>query len=507
MRVVFVAMVAAGVTCGSVFADVPAKPTYAKDVAPIMFENCTDCHRAGQIGPMSLLTYQEVRPWAKSIGKNVGERVMPPWDADHGYGPWKNDRSLSQDEIDTIVNWVNNGAPRGNPKDLPVAPVYGDGEWTLGAPDYVIEFDNYDVAAGGPDQFHDYIYETDLSEDKWITKVEILPGASEVVHHVILWKGDRNGGNPTGWIGAWAAGATPMEFHEGSGRMLKKGAVIRGDFHYHPTEEAYSDTTRVGFHFAKGKVEKELVNLWVMNSEFAIPPGASDHEVISRYTFVEDSHVISLTPHMHYRGKDFVFTATYPDGTQRELLKVSKYDFNWQTEYRFESPEPMPKGTRIECVAHFDNSAGNEANPDPTKILYFGPESYDEMMIGFIDYIVDEGVSPSIKVDPIAQKIENLIDIHPGDVYSLKVPLDPTKGPQLTVLLLPKEGDGGWYVPIGNFAARTLVKEIVWNGNEFTATAVIPGQGNMELNGSVNPPASEITVFMRGFPIKGTIER
>ncbi|HIA48315.1 MAG TPA: hypothetical protein EYN96_10210 [Candidatus Hydrogenedentes bacterium] len=507
MRVLFTAVAAVGVTCGAAFADVPANPTYAKDVAPIMFENCTDCHRVGQIGPMSLLTYQEVRPWAKSIGKYVGDRAMPPWDADHGYGPWKDDRSLSQDEIDTIVNWVNTGAPRGNPKDLPAAPVYGESAWTLGEPDYVIEFDNYDVAAGGPDQFHDFNVQTELSEDKWITKVEILPGASEVVHHVILWKGDRGDSNPTGWIGAWAAGADPMQFHEGTGRMLQKGAVVRGDFHYHPAEESYTDKTQVGFHFSKSEVTKELVNLWVMNSEFAIPAGASNHEVKSRYTFAEDSHLISLAPHMHYRGKDFVYTATYPDGREKELLKVSDYDFNWQTAYIFENPEAMPKGTRIDCVAHFDNSEGNEANPDPTKTLYFGPESYDEMMIGFIDYIVDEGVSPSAKVDPIVQKIENLLEMHPGNVYSLNVPVDPSKGPQLTALLLPKEGDGGWYVPIGSFAARALVKDIVWNGNDFTATAVLPGQGGMELKGTVNPAAGEITVIMQGLSVKGTIEQ
>ena len=292
MRVVLATLAIAGVASGSAFAAAPAKPTYTKDVAPIMFENCTSCHRAGQIGPMSLLSYQEVRPWAKAIGKNVSDGAMPPWGADHGFGPWQDDRSMSQDEIDTVVNWVNNGAPRGNPKDMPAVPVYSKSEWNLGEPDYVIEFENFDVPGNGPDLFHDHVINTDLSEDKWITKVEVLPGADEVVHHVILWKGDQGGGKATGWIGAWAAGAEPMNFPEGTGRMLKKGSVIRGDMHYHPADKDFSDKTRVGFHFADGPVDKELVNLWVLNAEFKIPAGEGNHEVTSQYKFLEDSHLI-----------------------------------------------------------------------------------------------------------------------------------------------------------------------------------------------------------------------
>jgi hypothetical protein len=508
MRVVLsAALIVAGTACGTASADVPANPTYTKDVAPILFENCTGCHRAGQVGPMSLLTYQEVRPWAKSIGKNVADGAMPPWDADHGYGPWIEDRSMSKDEIATIVNWVNAGAPQGNPKDLPASPIYSTNEWSLGDPDLVVTFDNFDVPGGGPDLFHDHIVQTPLKEDKWITDIEILPGASEVVHHVILWKGQQGGGNPQGWVGAWAAGATPMQFPDGVGRKLEEGSTLRGDMHYHPADEDFSDSTRVGFHFADGDVEKELVNLWVMNAEFVIPPGADNHEVKSRYTFGEDSHLISLTPHMHYRGKDFVYTASYPDGTSKELLKVSKYDFAWQTEYRFEDPESMPKGTRIDCVAHFDNSEGNAANPDPSKTLTFGTDSYDEMMIGFIDYIVDDGMSPKAIADPIEQKIADLVDMHSGFVYSLKVPLDASKGMQKTAIVMPREGDGGWYIPLGAIAVRAAITDITWSGNDFTATLTIPGQGTQDLKGSVNPAAGEITVIMRGFPLKGVLEQ
>lgn len=504
MRKISLFMAAFGLVAGgNAVAELTAaveKPTYTKDIAPILFENCASCHREGQIGPMSLLTYQEVRPWAKSISKNVAERQMPPWDADHGFGPWIEDRSMSQAEIDTIVNWVENGAQRGNPKDMPAAPAFSDSEWSLGEPDYVIQFENYDVPAGGPDLFHDHIVQTEITEDKWITEVEILPGSNEVVHHVILWQGERGDTNPQGWVGAWAAGATPMQFPDGVGRQLKEGSTIRGDMHYHPTDKAHSDSTRIGFHFSDKEIEKELVNLWVMNNEFAIPAGDANHQVKSRHTFLEDSHLISLTPHMHYRGKDFIYTAKYPDGTSKDLLKVSDYDFNWQTEYRFESPEAMPKGTVIDCVAHFDNSAGNEANPDPTKTIYFGPESYDEMMIGFIDYIVDEGVRPKVKADPIATKLENLLTEHAGDLYSLTVP-----GMGKTIVLMPREGRAAWYVPMGGFAVSAQIKDVVWNGDEFAGTLVIPGQGEQELKGSVNAAAKEITVFMRGLPLKGQL--
>lgn len=501
-----ISLAVGGTAVAELTAAVP-NPTYTKDVAPILFENCASCHREGQVGPMSLLTYQEVRPWAKSIQKNVAEGAMPPWDADHGFGPWIDDRSMSQAEIDTVVNWVEQGAKRGNPKDMPDSPTFSDSEWSLGEPDYVIQFESHDVPGNGPDLFHDFIHETNLTEDKWLTDVEVLPGSSEVVHHVILWKGARGGGNPQGWIGAWAAGAAPQQFAEGTGRKLEAGSVVRGDMHYHPAEEDYTDATRVGFHFSDGPIEKELVNLWVMNAEFKIPAGAANHEVKSKYTVLEDSHLISLTPHMHYRGKDFIYTATFPDGSSKDLLSVSDYDFNWQTEYRFEDPLAVPKGTVIDCVAHFDNSTGNEANPDPTKDIRFGPESYDEMMIGFIDFVVDDGMSPTVEVDPITAKIENLLAIHPGEIYSLKVPLDPAKGMQKTAIHLPKEGDGGWYIPLGSFAARAAIEGLTWTGNEFTGTMIVPGQPAQEFKGSINPAAGEVTVFMRGFPLKGVLEK
>jgi len=470
-------------------------PTYTKDIAPILNENCVVCHRPGDIGPMSLMRYREVRPWAKSIQKNVQEGVMPPWHADPGFGPFRNERSLNQDEIDTIVSWVENGTPRGNPDDLPPLPTFGEDGWKLGEPDLVLELEPVTVPADGPDQFHDLIAETNLDEDKWIEAVEILPGERSVVHHVILWQGGASG-NQEGWIGAWAAGAQPMVFPAGTGRLLKKGQKVIGDMHYHPAGKAATDRTQIGFHFAEGNtVEKELINLWVMNAEFAIPPGDPNYEAHASHTFAQDSQILTLTPHLHYRGKDFRYTLTYPDGHKTDLLTVSNYDFNWQTVYEFEEPVPAPAGARIDCVAHWDNSADNPNNPDPNRTVYFGPESYDEMMIGFVDYVVDEGVRPVEQTDPVITKMQELARTFPGEVFKVMI-RQGGQGFEPSALHLPPQGQGGWYVRVGSIAGKAPITDIVWSGKDFTAIARIPGQDPAQLAGTVTESGLRMTMDM-----------
>lgn len=488
--------------CGVVFAsatataDVPSKPTYSKDIAPIVNANCVGCHRPGSSGPMSLLSYDEVRPWSKSISKYVQQKVMPPWHADEGFGPFKDARTLTDDEIATITRWVDQGAKQGNPSDLPTAPVFNEDGWAFGEPDYIFTLDEVTVPGNSPDQFHDLVHQTNFDEDKWLTAVQIRPGNSKVVHHVILWKGD--GTNQTGWIDAWAAGAAPNNFPEGTGRILPKGGSIIADMHYHPAETDETDSTQVGLYFAKkDEVEKELVNLWVMNASFEIPPGDANYQAISTHTFAQDSQILSLTPHMHYRGKDFNYTATYPDGRKEELLKVSKYDFNWQTAYYFEEPVAAPKGTRIDCVAHFDNSEGNLANPDPTKTVRFGNQSYDEMMIGFVDYVVDEGVSPAANDGPVGAKILSLVEQHPGDIYKAIMGQGPT-GNQISGIHLPRTGDGGWYIEFNGIAVRAALTDIQWTDNDFTSNINIPGQGAQPVSGSLNAATGDLTVKIQG---------
>ena len=463
--------------------EVPAKPTYSKDVAPILDANCVQCHREGDIAPMALTTYEEVRPWAKSILQNVGNRVMPPWHADPGYGPFKNERKLSDNEVATIVKWAETGAPQGNPADRPELPVFAvDGEWRLGEPDYVITFDETTVEAGGRDEFYNFEHKVDLPEDKWIKSIEIIPGSREVVHHVILWQ--QGGDQPQqGWLSAWAAGADPTIFPEKTGRMLYKNATIIGDMHYHPAEgETYTDATRVGLHFAEDEaVEKELVNLWVMNADFKIPAGDPNYQAKSEYTFEQDSIIMGLTPHLHYRGKDFKYTLYYPDGKEEELLKVSKYDFNWQTGYEFVEPIEVPEGARIECIAHWDNSADNPHNPDPTRDVTFGNESYDEMMIGFVDYIVKDGVRPVQKKSPVLPVLNKLAEKDPGQVFRADF---PGQGPM--AIHLPKEGEGGWYVDFNGIAGKARLYDIVWDGESFTCKMAIPGQPLQDLEGAID---------------------
>lgn len=507
MRNVFLFGALMAVTPGLALAVNVDKPTYSKDIAPILDANCVHCHRPGDVAPMALRTYDEVRPWVKSMAQKVGEKQMPPWHADPGYGPWSNDRSLSGEQIATITRWIETGAPQGNPADRPASQVALErGEWALGTPDYVFEFDPYDMAADGPDQFRNPIHQTNFGEDKWITAVEIAPKEKSVVHHVILWLKEDAESSQQGWLSAWAGGTGPDELPKGTGRLLTKGSAIMGDMHYHATGKGATDVTRVGLYFGKTEdVQKELVNLWVMNAEFQIPAGDPNYEARSTYTFAQDAHVLGLAPHMHYRGKDFAYTATFPDGTSKELLKVSKYDFNWQTNYEFKDALAVPKGTRIDCVAHWDNSANNPANPDPTKDVTFGPQSYDEMMIGFVDYVVDEGVRPKPTNSQIEQKINELAQKYPGQVFRVDIPGQGASG-----VHVPKEGEGGWWVSFNGVVASARLYDIKWDGDAFKCEMAIPGQALQHLEGKVDRAAGvfSFTITLdegQKFPGQGTI--
>jgi hypothetical protein len=478
-------------------------PTYNRDVAPILNAHCVGCHSPDQIGPMSLRSYDEARPWAKSIGRYVEDRMMPPWHADRGFGPWKNDRSLSADQVDTIVRWVQAGAPRGE-GEAPVPPAVVETEWTLGPPDRILEIEPVEIAADGPDQFVQKVIPTGFESDQFVTAIEILPGNRSVVHHVLLWMANESGTAPQAMLGGWAAGADPNVMPEGTGRLVKKGHPLIFDMHYHPYGVAATDKTRIGIHLADAghPIEKELVNLWVLNADFQIPAGAPSVEARSSYTFDQDVTVLSLTPHMHYRGKDFQFTATLPDGTSRELLKVSHYDFNWQTGYEFAEPISLPAGSRIDCLAHWDNSTANANNPDPTKDVSWGQQSTDEMMIGFVDYTVKDGVSPK-PTSPLLGKLPDFAAQYPGQVWRVDVQVQPGKPAEPTAVHLPRQGNGGWYVSMGNLVLPAPIRDIVWDGNKVTAKADIPGQGPIEMSGVVLE-SGDIDITMGGGTIRGT---
>ncbi len=489
----WVAMLTLG---GTAFGDVPKRPTFGKDVAPILYQNCIGCHREGQSGPMSLITYDEVRPWAKAIHKNVSERIMPPWHADEGIGHFSNNRSLSEDEVETIVRWVKNNAPRGKRSDLPAAPHFDD-SWALGQPDHIVTFDEVKVPGGGPDRFHDLVVKTDFPEDKWIAAIEVLPSNPRVAHHVIVYQLGVGENSPQGWLGAWAAGMDPMVFAKGTGRILKKGATLVGDMHYHPTEEDAVDQTRMGLHFADADdIEKEVVNLWIQNSDFKIPAGNPSYKARATFTFQQDSYVVSLLPHMHYRGKSFHYTAKYPDGRKEKLLSVSNYDFAWQTLYHLEEPLFMPKGTRIDCLAEWDNSADNPNNPDPTRDVTFGSESFDEMLIGFVDYIVAEGVRPvsaEVRLEALQAEWTESKDAHLYRLDAIEPDNDGEPNRYPGVAYLPPTGNGEWHIAARGVLQQSEVRDIQWDGDAFSGTVIIPNLGTYTFSGQVDPTTGNVT--------------
>jgi hypothetical protein len=406
MRVLKVTAITAGLAAVlsiGVSASGPGKTsaTFTRDIAPILFNRCIECHRAGEIAPMSLLTYQEVRPWAKSIKQRVLERSMPPWSADPHVGKFKNDPSLSQKEIDTIVSWVDAGSPKGDDKDMPPTPKFTEG-WTIGKPDVVLTMqEEHLVPADGTIPYLYFTIPTNFKEDKWIQAMEIRPGSRAVVHHVIAFvqdggangrRGAAAGGEVQqgrGQLGGITPNKTGVVFGPGTARLIKAGSNIVFQMHYTTNGQATKDRTSIGLVFSKEPPVKTLVTGNAMNARFVIPPGEASHEVKSSTTFKEDVHLTSFMPHMHFRGKDFKYTAVYPDGRSEVLLNVPKYDFNWQLTYIPEKPIALPKGTRLDCVAHFDNSTQNKYNPDPTKEVRWGDQTWEEMMIGWFSFTRD----------------------------------------------------------------------------------------------------------------------
>jgi mono/diheme cytochrome c family protein len=372
----------------------PAKKqiTFNKDVAPILFKNCAVCHRPDDIAPFSVLSYKDARPWAKSMREKVASREMPPWGADPRHGEFSNDTRLKQSEIDAIVAWVDGGAVEGDPKDLPPAPKFVEG-WTIGKPDETFSIAEQSVPATGVVPYKYMVVPTNLKEDRWITDAEIRSTARSAVHHVIVFIQDpgnpgRVGGNLLAGV---APGEQPARYRPGLGKKIPAGAKLVFQMHYTPNGVATKDVTTIGLKYAKEPPEHQILTRPVLNTGFTIPAGDPNHEVKSSYVFKEDARLVSFMPHMHLRGKDFEIKAVFPDGTTKTLLKVPRYDFNWQTYYVPKEPVAIPKGAKIECTAHFDNSPANKFNPDPTKDVKWGDQTWEEMMIGWLGYYNDAG--------------------------------------------------------------------------------------------------------------------
>jgi len=395
-----------------------ATPTYHKDVEPVLQHNCQGCHRPGEIGPMSFLTYKDVRPWAKAIKAAVLQNKMPPWQADPHYGKFRNDRALSANTLSTIAEWVDAGAPEGDPKDAP-APVSWTEGWNIGKPDIVYEMSRaFDVPAQGTIEYQYTIIPTNFKQDTWVQAAEVRPGSRSAVHHVIAFirppgsrwlealkpgeiavppkversgRRDEEGSELFGvdLLAGYAPGLQEQVLLPGNAKLVPAGSDIVLQLHYTATGKATTDLSRVGVVLAKGPVTQRVLTLSATNAKFAIPPYDPNYEVNSEMTLWADSKLVWMMPHMHLRGKDFRYKAVYPTGESQILLNIPHYDFNWQIAYEPETPVTLPKGTRIECLAHFDNSPNNAANPDPKQEVKWGDQTWEEMMIGWFGVAID----------------------------------------------------------------------------------------------------------------------
>jgi hypothetical protein len=403
-------------------------PTFSRDVAPILYSKCIACHRPGEVAPMSLRTFDEVRPWARAIRERVMSREMPPWHADPQVGEFRNDRSLTPGQIDTIVRWVDAGAPQGDPRATRPLPDLVEG-WQIGTPDVVFEMPvDYRVPATGTIDYQYFEVPTRFTEDRWVQAGEVRAGNREHVHHIIVSVvepgentrptvvavkpvfADGEAPPPRSRTAAerarlaqsirsaraitlvnWAVGEDAPVYPAGLAKRIPAGSTLLFQVHYTTDGTPATDRSKIGLIFAKEPPRQEIRTGAIANLQFAIPAGSSSHQVEAEATFADDVKVWTMHPHMHLRGKAMTYTAIYPDGRREVVLNVPKYDFGWQTDYWLVRPLSLPKGSKLHVTAQFDNSAANRFNPDPSATVRWGDQTWEEMMIGYFTYTVESG--------------------------------------------------------------------------------------------------------------------
>jgi hypothetical protein len=405
----------------------PSAVTFSKDVFPILQNNCQVCHRPGEIGPMSFLTYDATRPWAKAIKEAVLTRQMPPWFADSNIGHFANERRLRDSEIKTIVEWVDAGAPEGDPQNRP-APIQWTDGWNI-KPDVVYEMPKpYTVPVKGTVDNFLILLPAKFAEDTWIIDGEIRPGDRSVVHHANLivrppgsrWMKDAKVGEPCipgkntegavttteasdntahDWFVGYVPGMDPQRYfypEQAAGRLIPAGSDIFLEMHYTANGKQTKDQTKVGFVLAKEPPAKRLQNLVIMDWHFEIPPNAPNFSYSTWAILNESAALIYTQPHLHMRGIEMEIKLTYPDGRSEIVLSVPRYNYLWQIIYVQNKPLQLPKGTRIDVSAAWDNSANNKFNPDPSKPIRWGPQSWDEMFVAYIGVTVEQNVDPNL---------------------------------------------------------------------------------------------------------------
>lgn len=439
---------AAGVTLaviGAVIAARPqslaaraADPTFAEDVAPILYKNCTTCHRPGGLGPFSLLDYDSAKANVNEMYEAVSKKQMPPWHAEGAHGVFSNDRRLSDADRQTILRWIDAGAKPGDLKKQPPRPVYPSA-WSMGKPDLVVEMrEDYTVPAKGTIEYQYFEVPVNITEDKWVQGIEILPGAREVVHHVLVYARApqaapaaaqaqrpaagagpaapvliRNRAHalppepprvdlaniPRGPLGTLIGTETPgnnlMEFPKGTALRLRAGTVLTFQMHYTAHGHEMKDRTKIGFRFAAEMPDEEIFASQFLNGSLVLPAGTKDVQVPAEIGFGQPVRLWGMMPHTHLRGTRWLYKLDKPDGTSQTILDVPNYDFNWQTYYMFATPLELPAGSKITSLAWYDNSASNKNNPDATKDVKWGDQTWEEMQYtGFLYSVPSRRLKP-----------------------------------------------------------------------------------------------------------------
>ena len=432
-----------------------AAPTFNKDIAPILYANCTSCHRPGEIAPMSLMTYKDARPWAKAIASKVADGTMPPWHADPRYGTFVGERRLSDDQKSTLAKWVASGAPEGNAADLPAPPSYNDG-WNI-TPDVVLSMqEDYPIPAAGEVPYQYMVVPANFTEDRYISDWEIRPGDRRAVHHILLYllapkevveaqmkrqqqamlnrmfgpppaaaanaaprpappfefaccvqiPDGQSGGRPlpkdqqkdpgpnyrarpvgmAQGMGGFSPGGSIRHFPEGMGMRIPAGYSMVFQMHYTTYGKATTDRSKIGLKFTRTPPKTMLNTMALINASLSIPPGEANYTIDNSMTFNRETVIYSLVPHTHVRGTGWHYEVTYPDGRKEVVLSVPKYDFNWQHEYVFTQPLRLPAGSKLYAKAWYDNSSRNKSNPDPTKTVTWGDQTWEEMMYTSITF-------------------------------------------------------------------------------------------------------------------------
>jgi peroxiredoxin len=438
--------------------DANATVTYSNQIARLIQKRCVECHREGEIAPFSLTKYEEVVGWAETIEEVMYDRRMPPWHADPKYSKFSNDRHVSSEELALISKWVAAGAPEGDTKDLPKPRTFVKGWQLPRKPDRVISMSDthFTVPAEGVVRYQYMSCDPKFTEDKWVTAAQIVPGNREVVHHVLVFIRPPGGGRSPElgeFLVPYVPGIQAAAYPAGMAKRIPAGSKLGFQLHYTPIGSKQKDLTKVALVFGDPKtITHEIITTKAGTHRFDIPPHANNYEVTAKSNpSPVDVLLLGMMPHMHLRGKSFKYEAIFPDGRQPTLLDVPRYDFNWQTFYRLAKPLPLPAGTKMFCTAHFDNSAENLSNPDPTKTIRWGDQTWNEMMLGYFDIAVPRTPGKP-KGNPRVQQLMRQFDKNrDGIITAAEVPaklkptfrlLDADKNGKLTVAELTK-GLGG----------------------------------------------------------------